>query len=159
MRLDMKKITLLAGVFLGALSLGAVAATDNDAMGQMMHHSAMRATADKRISLGLDPIMQQHQLSNMREHVKAIQSIVGLLSEGDFVKASQVAHSKLGLTEDMKQMCGMFNNKDFRNLGLDFHKSGDELGDVLQTKDLNKSLQALHRTMQYCVQCHETYRQ
>jgi hypothetical protein len=125
----------------------------------MMHHNTMHATADKRISLGLKPEMQQHQLSNMREHVKAIQSIVGLLSESDFVEAAQVAHSKLGLTDEMKKMCGMFNNEGFRKLGLEFHKSGDELGEVLQTKDLNKSLRALHRTMQYCVQCHETYRQ
>jgi hypothetical protein len=40
-----------------------------------------------------------------------------------------------------------------------FHKSGDELGDVLKTKDVNASLRALNKTMSYCVQCHATYRQ
>ena len=49
----------------------------------------------------------------------------------------------------------MCENEAFRNLGLAFHKSGD----ALQTKDATESLQALHITMGYCVQCHATFRQ
>jgi len=52
-----------------------------------------------------------------------------------------------------------FENENFKNLGLAFHKSGDALGATLKTKDLNKSLGALHTTMSYCVQCHATFRQ
>lgn len=33
------------------------------------------------------------------------------------------------------------------------------LGNALRTKDMSKSLQALHETMGYCVQCHATFRQ
>ena len=114
---------------------------------------------DNRISLGLSPEMKQHQLSNMRAHMAALQTIISLLAEGRFDKASKIAHSKLGLTEEMKQMCDMFENEDFRKLGLAFHNSGDELGDTLQTKDIKKSLQALARTTAYCVQCHDKFRQ
>ena len=114
---------------------------------------------DTRISLGMSPEMKQHQLSNMRDHVEAIKSIVGLISESKFEEASKIAHTKLGLTPEMRAMCGMFNNENFEKLGLAFHKSGDDLGSALQTKDINASLRALNKTMQYCVECHAAYRQ
>ena len=123
-----------------------------------MRHE-MLSGKDERISLGLSPAMKQHQLANMRNHVEAVQSIIGLLSEGAFDKASHIAYSKLGLTEEMKKMCNSFENENFKNLGLAFHKSGNALGDTLRTKDITKSLGALHTTMSYCVQCHATFRQ
>ncbi|MDD2915409.1 MAG: cytochrome C [Gallionella sp.] len=122
-----------------------------------MHHGD--AGGDKRISLALAPEMKQHQLSNMREHVEAIRSIVGLIAGNDFAKASEIAHLKLGLTEETRKMCEMFGNEKFRKLGLAFHKSGDDLGDVLLKKNVTQSLEALSRTMGYCVECHATYRQ
>ena len=122
-------------------------------------HHKMHSGKDERISLGLSPAMKQHQLSNMRNHVEAVQSIIGLLSEGSFDKASHIAYSKLGLTEEMKKMCNSFENENFKTLGLAFHKSGDALGETLKTKDLTKSLGALHTTMSYCIQCHATFRQ
>jgi len=134
-------------------------AAENANMEQMHQDHMQHLMLDGRTPLNLSPEMKQHQLANMRSHVKAVQSIIGLISVGDFEQASQVAYSKLGLTDEMKQMCGMFGNEKFEQLGLAFHKSGDELGKVLQTKDLAKSLQALHDTMGYCVQCHETFRQ
>jgi len=122
-----------------------------------MHHGD--AVVDERISLGLTPKMKQHQLSNMRSHVEAVRSIVGLIAVSDFEQASKIAHSKLGLTEEMKNMCDMFDNEKFKTLGMAFHKSGDELGDVLLKKDVTQSLQMLSRTMEYCVECHATFRQ
>ena len=155
----MKKVAKLIKVLLlGMLPFGAIAADESDTMGHMMHHQ-MRAVDDQRISLDLSPEMKQHQLTTMRSHVEAVQLIVDMLTEGEYDKAAQVAHSRLGLTEEMKKMCDMFDNADFKKLGLAFHKSGDELGDALQTKDLNKSLHALDNTLKYCVQCHAKFRQ
>lgn len=122
---------------------------------QMMMHS----NGDSRISLGLSERMKVHQLQNMRSHVEAVQMIIGLLSKESFDKAAEIAHTKLGLTDDMKRMCNMFKNEGFRTLGLEFHKSADNLAKVIKTRDLSKSLNALHKTMSYCVQCHATYRQ
>lgn len=139
--------------------MGAHAAmADEQKMLMGSHHHDMNMM-DMRTSLGLSGPMKQHQLSNMREHVEAIKAIVGLLSEQKFEDASRIAHAKLGLTPDMQSMCSMFENEDFRKLGFAFHKSGDDLGDALQTKDMNASLRALNKTMQYCVECHATYRQ
>lgn len=114
---------------------------------------------DRRISLGLSPEMRQHQLSNMRAHLAAIQKITGLLAEKKYDKAAKVAHSQLGLTEEMKKMCDMFENEEFKTLGLAFHNSGDDLGDALKAKNMRKSLRALNKTLGYCVQCHEKFQQ
>ena len=114
---------------------------------------------DTRISLGLSERMKQHQLANMRSHVEAIKSIVGLMAENKFDEASEIAHAKLGLAPEMKEIYKMFDNEEFKKLGLAFHKSGDDLADTLRTKDTNASLKALNKTMQYCVECHVKYRQ
>lgn len=154
----MKKLALLFALpLLAGITLNSFAANHD---GQAhAHHPMSQNTLDIRKSLNLSPAMKQHQLANMRSHVEAVQSIVGLLSTGDFDQAAEIAHSKLGLTDEMKKMCGMFGNEQFDQLGLAFHKSGDELGDTLKTKDMSKSLKALNKTMGYCVECHATFRQ
>jgi hypothetical protein len=126
---------------------------------QMGSHHHDMSMMDMRTSLGVTGEMKLHQLSNMRGHVEAIKSIVGLMSESKFDEASIVAHNQLGLTPEMQSMCGMFNNEKFEKLGLAFHKSGDELSDTLKTKDVNASLRALNNTMQYCVECHANFKQ
>ena len=153
----MKRILIAASVFIGIAVSGAAFAKD-----EMMHHDNHQHQmhmADTRISLGLTAQMKQHQLSNMREHMEAVKSIVGLISENKFEEASKIAHAKLGLTPDMQAMCNMFDNQNFKAMGIAFHKSGDDLGAALKTKDVNASLRALNKTMQYCVECHATYRQ
>jgi hypothetical protein len=153
----MKKILLAVSVFIGIAGFNGVFA-DDEKMHMGNHHHEM-SEMDTRTSLGVSPEMKLHQLSNMRSHVEAIKSIVGLMAENKFDDASTIAHTKLGLTQEMKEMCSMFNNEKFEQLGLAFHKSGDELGNVLKTKDVNASLRALNKTMQYCVECHATFRQ
>ncbi len=127
-------------------------------MDMIMSQHDMSSTKDKRIPLHLAPEMKQHQLSVMRSHLASIQSIIGLLSAGDFDKAAQIAHSRLGLTEQMKMMCALPGNEQFKRIGLAFHGSAEALSDTLKTGDLDKSLHALHTTMGYCVQCHATFR-
>ncbi|HHB92673.1 MAG TPA: cytochrome C [Thioploca sp.] len=154
----MKRLIIIFGI----LSLTGItqAADNNDSqIGQMTHHNMKHSLNDGRISLGLSPEMKQHQLSNMRAHLKAIQTIIGLIVEKKFDDASKIAHSQLGLTEKMKRMCNMFSNNNFIELGLAFHKSGDTLGEALLTRDTNQSLRALQNTVGYCVQCHATFRQ
>ncbi len=152
-----KKISLMVLVFL-VYSVSVPAQTDKASGANhpmMMNHKAI----DKRISLNLSPNMKVHQLENMRSHVEAIQAIIGLIAEKKFTKAAELSHVKLGLTEEMKKMCSMFQNEKFRTLGFQFHKSADKLAEVLTSKDTEKSLHALHNTMGYCVQCHATFRQ
>jgi len=153
----MKRILIAVAAFVGIVGLNAAFAADEKMQHEMHHHDM--SMMDTRTTLGLSAEMKQHQLSNMREHVGAIQSIIGFMSENKFEDAAKIAHTKLGLTPEMQKMCSMFNDEKFMTLGMAFHKSGDDLGDALHSKDVNASLRALNKTMQYCVECHATYRQ
>jgi len=155
---DMKKYLLLVSMLLGSgLAVNGFSAEHGTAMNHSMHGQHVM---DTRVSAGVSPDMKQHQLTNMRAHLAAMQSIIGRIAKGEFDQASQEAHSQLGLTEEMKKMCTtMSANKEFVNLGLAFHKSGDELGNALKTKDVKKSLLALQNTVDYCVKCHAMFRQ
>jgi hypothetical protein len=123
------------------------------------HAGTTMGAKDPRISLGMSVPMRLKQLAMMRDHLKAVDEIVGLIAAGKFDKAATIAHKRLGLTPEMKKMCGMFGNETFRKMGIAFHKSADHLGDVLKTRDTTASLHALHSTMQYCVSCHQSFRQ
>ncbi len=150
--------TTLTTLILLLMTLTAAYAEDR----QMHHHAMMQdmtSSADPRISLKLHAPMRQHQLSMMREHLQAVRDIISDISAGRFDEASLTAHQKLGLTPEMKKMCNRFSNGDFRKLGLTFHKRADELGEVLQTRDLKRSLDALQATMNVCVECHSKFRQ
>ncbi len=154
-----RTLVLFSGLFLAGRAMVCEAADSKPAMPNHNMQHMMHSANDSRISLGLSPQRKQHQLANMRSHVKAVQTIVGLMAQDKFDEASQVAHSELGLTEEMRKMCSNFNNAEFTKIGLAFHQSADELGEVLKTKDTKKSLEALHTTMNFCVQCHATFRQ
>jgi cytochrome c556 len=155
--LNMKKVLITVAVFIGIVGINTVFAADEEAH-DVNHHHEM-SVMDMRTSLKLPGEMKQHQLSNMRKHLEAIKSIVGLIADNKFEEASEIAHAKLGFTKKMQAMCDMFDNEKFKTLGRAFHKSGDDLGDALQTKDMNASLHALNKMMQYCVECHAAYRQ
>ena len=131
--------------------------TENNNHSEMMHN--MKNLTDNRISLNVSPEKAQHQLMNMRSHVEAVQSIINYLSKDEFEKASEVASSKLGLTNEMKMMCSSFNNEEFEKLGLEFHNNADKMSQIFKTKDKNKSLEALSTTMTSCITCHATFKQ
>ena len=114
---------------------------------------------DTRTTLGLSPRMQHRLLSNMRTQMAATQAIIGQLADGRFDRAARTARTKLGMSEDLKQIYDASENEDFRKLGLDANASAEELANTLQTTDLKKSLQALRDTTSYCVQCHKKFRQ
>jgi cytochrome c556 len=125
---------------------------------QMMRHN-MKLEKDNRTALMVSPQKAQHQLQNMRSHVIAVQAILDYLSKDQYDKASQVASSKLGLTDEMKMMCSSFNNKTFEKIGLEFHTNADKMAEIFKTKDKNESLKALALTMNSCVSCHATFKQ
>jgi len=119
----------------------------------------MQMSPENRISLELNGMQKNHQLKNMRSHLEAIQKILGLIANDNYDEASEMAYTKLGSTTEMRMMCASFGNKEFETLGLNFHESADEMSEIFKSKDKKKSLIALSNTMNFCVQCHNTYRQ
>jgi hypothetical protein len=95
----MKRIMIFVGIlFFAGITSISIAEDKDRSMEHLGHPLKMKTMNDKRISLCLSPAMKQDQLSNMRSHLQAIQSTLGLLAEESFDEASRIAHSKLGLT-------------------------------------------------------------
>ena len=78
-----KAVIIISILFFAGLTVNSSAEDKTHSMDEGSHHK-MHSVKDERISLGLSPAMKQHQLANMRNHVEAVQSIIGLLSEGAF---------------------------------------------------------------------------
>ncbi|HIP37061.1 MAG TPA: cytochrome C [Crocinitomix sp.] len=131
----------------------------NDVSNIVKTESKQEVNFDKRTSLKLNAKQKNHQLKNMRSHLIAIQSIIDLLADGNYDDASTVAYTQLGSTTEMKLMCASFGNEQFENLGLEFHQSADEMSEIFKEKNHKKSLKALSHTMDYCIRCHETFKQ
>ena len=126
----------------------------------MMHQQhRQKNRVDLRTPLNLPPQMAQHQLSNMRGHLEAVQKIVSLVAKSNFEDASDIAWQQLGSRPEMLKMCNQIDNEDFKQRGLRFHESGDALAKALKTKDTGRSLDALNNTLQHCTSCHATYKQ
>ena len=155
----MKRLVFFVLISLLVNPSSAILSAKEDRIVHKMNHGMEESLSDSRIPLRLSPEMKQHQLKNMRRHLEAVQKIIRLLAERRFEQASRIAHSELGLTEEMKKMCNMYDNEDFKSLGLEFHKSADKLAEVLKTKDLNRALTALNSTLDFCISCHKTFRQ
>ena len=114
---------------------------------------------DGRISLHLNPMQKQHQLENMRSNLEAIQNILWLIAEDKYDQAAALAEKDLGSSTEMRLMCASFGNKHFEEMGNNFHKSADEMSEIFKRKNKKESLEAISITMNYCVQCHATFRQ
>lgn len=61
----------------------------NHSMMHQNHHQ--KNSVDLRTPLNLPPQMAQHQLSNMRGHLEAVQKIVSLMAKNNFEEASNTA--------------------------------------------------------------------
>jgi hypothetical protein len=89
------------------------------------------ASADGRAPLPLPAMMAAHQKQNMREHLAAIQDIVGALAEDDMERVVKAA-SRVGYSEAMGQMCEHMGAAapGFTKLALNFHHTADTIGEA-----------------------------
>jgi hypothetical protein len=56
------------------------------------------AEEDSRELVKLPEMMQQHMLGNMRDHLSALDDMLGALAEGNTDKAAEIAESRLGMS-------------------------------------------------------------
>jgi cytochrome c556 len=123
-------------------------------------HSMTMSAGDTRQPLPLTAAMAAHQKQNMRDHLAAIQAVVGAIGRDDMNGVVEAA-ARLGYSEAMGQMCEHMGAAapGFTPMALDFHRAADTIGDAARRGDRAAVLSALDRTLQACVGCHSTYRQ
>ncbi|MGK4005009.1 cytochrome c [Sorangium sp. So ce1036] len=115
---------------------------------------------DTRAPVPLLPMMANHQKQNMRDHLVAVQEIVGGLASDDF-GAIERAASRIGYSEQMSAMCSHMGAgaPGFTDQAVAFHKTADTIADAARSKDRDAVVRALGATLGTCTGCHAMWKQ
>ncbi len=120
---------------------------------------------DARQQVDLPEPMREHMLSNMRDHLLALQTITQQLAEGRYDEAAEVAETRLGMTSlqahGASHMAG-FMPQGMRDTGTAMHRAASRFAisakDAAVAGGLEQAFGALSEVMAQCVACHSTYR-
>lgn len=122
--------------------------------------------ADDRELVKMPPMMVEHMLGNMRDHLLALQEITHQLATGEYDAASDTAENRLGMSsmdDHGAQHLGKMMPKAMGAIGTSMHHAASRFAVAARDADvdgggLGKAFGALSEVMQQCVACHQSYR-
>jgi hypothetical protein len=122
--------------------------------------TAVLDSMDTRVPVPLLPMMANHQKQNMRDHLHAVQDIVGAVGTSDFEAIARAA-ATIGYSEQMGQMCNHMGAgaPGFTEQALTFHHTADKISAAASKRDMPGVLGALGETLATCTGCHATFKQ
>ena len=120
---------------------------------------------DGRQTVQLPDMMREHMLSNMRDHLLALEEITRYLANQQYDEAAEVAENRLGMSSmDLHgaSHLGKFMPKEMGAIGTNMHRAASRFALAAQDAEieggLNKAFSALSEVMQQCVACHAAYK-
>lgn len=119
------------------------------------------ADEDSRQLVELPEMMQQHMMSNMRDHLLTINEILINLASGQLDQAAEVAESRLGMSSlDSHGASHMakFMPKGMRQAGTSMHRAASRFAQKAQEGDVLPAYKSLSEVTSACVACHSGYR-
>ncbi|MGV7229510.1 MAG: hypothetical protein ACQ9IQ_12710 [Nitrospirales bacterium] len=123
--------------------------------------SVVNPVPNDHLTLDLSPSAKQIHRAVMREHLEAIQEIVGALAKGDFSKAEDITRTQLGFAKHReamrRQQPGAFPPA-YHDLAMAHHEAAEELAHVIPSQDLKQILLKFDRTLEACVACHRAFK-
>lgn len=130
--------------------------------------STSEASEDKRELVKLPPMMQEHMLANMRDHLAALDEILGELSEGNINKSVAIAEKRLGmssLSHHGADAFAAYMPEPMQAIGTQLHHAASQFVLVAQDAELNPGktsqhavYKALKGITENCNACHQAYR-
>ena len=148
--------------------LGAVLAVATVIAGLGWGPGVARAMEDGREFVDLPPMLRDHMLHNMRDHLLALDEILGKLADGDVDAAAAIAEGRLGMSSMSlhgASEIGKFMPKGMAEIGTRMHHTASQFVIAAQNADMNPSREAQHevyRALQAvtenCNACHQGYR-
>jgi len=130
--------------------------------------SAAQAQEDTRELVKLPPMLQQHMLANMRDHLRALDEILGDLADGDVDAAADIAEKRLGMSSlslHGAAHLAKFMPKAMAEIGTQMHRAASRFVIVAQDAELNPGRESQHRVYralqavtENCNACHQAYR-
>ncbi len=119
------------------------------------------AEEDKRKLVEMPKMMQQHQLANMRDHLKAINEILMNMGKGDLDKAADIAEYRLGMSSlslhGASHMAKVIP-KEMGAIGTSMHKAASRFALKAQEGDALPAYKVLQEVTAACVACHAGYK-
>lgn len=156
----MKKILTIASA-ITLLTAGVSLADEHAQMHEMMMKGGGPKT-DDRTELKIPAPMKVMQKGMMRQHLDTIGGITAALAANDLNKASTLAKTKLGWTQEEEKRCSligqMAGEADFIPLGKAVHLKADELADAAKAGNRDKALALLSELITNCNTCHQRFR-
>ena len=119
------------------------------------------AAEDERIQVDLPQMMKNHMLTNMRDHLAAINEILAALGEQRLQDAADIAESRLGMSSLQSHGAShmaRFMPEGMRKAGTGMHRAASRFALKAEEGDLLKAYQALSDVTAACVACHSGYR-
>jgi hypothetical protein len=126
---------------------------------------AFAAADDSRELVQLPPMMRDHMLGNMRDHLVSLAEIQQALGAGDFGRAAEIAEARIGVSSlDTHGAAHMapYMPEPMRRIGTAMHRAASAFAAVAQESavdgDARRAVGALSAVVQECVACHAAYR-
>lgn len=120
---------------------------------------------DDRIAVQLPSMMREHMLSNMRDHLLALEEITRYLADEQYDDAAELAENRLGLSSldaHGASHMGKYLPPEMGQTGMSMHRAASRFALAARNAEveggLNKAFSALSEVMQQCVACHAAYR-
>ena len=123
---------------------------------------------DARELVHLPPMMQEHMLGNMRDHLATLNEILGDVADSKYDAAAKIAEQRLGISSlslHGAAHLAPFLPKPMQDIGTSMHRAASRLVIVLQDasitptaeamRDINRALYAVTSA---CEACHASYR-
>ncbi|MEG3639028.1 hypothetical protein [Magnetococcus sp. PR-3] len=116
----------------------------------------------------LDPMQQKQMQANMRDHLAAINEIIGALAEGDYHAAGNIAEQRLGVSARHKHGrpgMGASIPDSMRAYGLSMHQAASNFPIAVQDAQMEEPedqlpliFSALQEITDNCDGCHSSFR-
>ena len=127
----------------------------------MLMSPLLVAAEDSRQFVKLPDMMQQHMMTNMRDHLKTINEILHHLSNNEMDKAASIAEQRIGMSSldnHGASHLGKFMPKGMRQAGTNMHKAASRFALKAEEGDLIPAYKSLAAVTSTCVACHSSYR-
>ena len=119
------------------------------------------ADEDSRQLVELPEMMQLHMMSNMRDHLVAINEILVTMANGQLDQAAEVAESRLGMSSlesHGASHMSRFMPEGMRQAGTSMHRAASRFALRAQEGEALPAYSALAEVTSACVACHTNYR-
>jgi hypothetical protein len=157
----MKSLSKVAIVLAAAAALGAVIAFAL----YRTHTHTHAASPDGRVPVEFPPMLKEHTLASMRDHLHTISRIQSYLAAKDFDRAAHLAEERLGMSSlplHGAHDVAPYMPQGMQDAGTAMHRAASRFAVTAQEAAIEggvpRALEALNQVTKACVACHAGYR-